>query len=162
MKNFIFTFILSIFAAAAPAQDFIANHVALAQTADSAFGIPASIKLAQAMLETGSGTSVAYKRYNAAFGIRCTEPNHDAHSSCERYVDAGDSINLRIYNNLHMGFFDHSLYITSGKYKNMVKVCGRDPYKWADELQRRGYAADPDYAKKLKALIRQHGLTTYD
>jgi len=129
-------------------------------TENRLYGIPASVTLAQAILETGGGTSSGFKKLNNNFGIRCTKKIHN--DCCHPYVDAGDKINLRRYNNCWESFRCHSKYITSGKYRTMYVTCGLDPYKWCDELQRRGYSSNKQYAKRLKQIIKQYDLTIYD
>ena len=141
-------------------QDFINRFYQVAMTENRLYGIPASVTLAQAILETGGGTSLGFKDHKNSFGIRCTKKKHI--NCCAPYVDAGDKIRLRKYNTCWESFRCHSKYITSGKYADMYGTCGLDPYKWCDELQKRGYSSNKQYSKRLKKLIQQYDLTIYD
>ena len=121
--------------------------------------IPASITLAQGLLESGSGKSELSARSNNHFGIKChkdweggrTYHDDDAKGECFRvYADARDS------------FEDHSIFLKRKRYESLFEL-NIDDYKgWARGLKRCGYATSPTYAKALIELIERHGLDDYD
>lgn len=121
--------------------------------------IPASITLAQGLLESGSGKSELSARSNNHFGIKChkdweggrTYHDDDAKGECFRvYADARDS------------FEDHSLFLKRKRYESLFELKIDDYKGWARGLKRCGYATSPTYAKALIELIERHGLDDYD
>ena len=121
--------------------------------------IPASITLAQGLLESGSGKSELSARSNNHFGIKChkdweggrTYHDDDAKGECFRvYPDARDS------------FEDHSLFLKRKRYESLFALKIDDYKGWARGLKRCGYATSPTYAKALIELIERHGLDDYD
>ena len=121
--------------------------------------IPASITLAQGLLESGSGKSELSSKSNNHFGIKChvdweggrTYHDDDAKGECFRvYDDARDS------------YEDHSLFLKRKRYASLF-VLEIDDYKgWAKGLKRCGYATSPTYAKALIELIERHDLDRHD
>ncbi|OIQ21074.1 MAG: hypothetical protein BM557_04780 [Flavobacterium sp. MedPE-SWcel] len=123
-------------------------------------GIPASITLAQGILESGAGRGTLCVKANNHFGIKCHKGwkgkavyhDDDAAQECFRkYDDPADSYN------------DHSLFLTSrGRYASLFKL-RKDDYKaWARGLKAAGYATDPRYPNKLISLIERYELARYD
>jgi hypothetical protein len=121
--------------------------------------IPASITLAQGLLESGSGKSELSARSNNHFGIKChkdweggrTYHDDDAKGECFRvYADARDS------------FEDHSLFLKRKRYESLFELKIDDYKGWARGLKKCGYATSPTYAKALIELIERHGLDDYD
>ncbi|WP_245942970.1 glucosaminidase domain-containing protein [Flavobacterium lacus] len=123
-------------------------------------GIPASITLAQGILESGVGQGSLSKRANNHFGIKChkewTGPSvrHDDDSAQEcfrKYDDPADS------------YRDHSLFLTTrSRYASLFEL-PRDDYKaWAKGLRAAGYATDTKYPDKLISLIERYQLNQYD
>lgn len=143
-----------------PHADFINRFSLTAQSEYSKFGIPASVKLGQAILESGGGKSRAFSMYNNAFGLQCKLKQHT--DCCALYNDAGTIVRIRKFNCAWDGFRAHSIHITNGRYADMPAVCGNNPYLWAVELQRRGYSTTPDYASRLTRVINHYNLTQYD
>jgi hypothetical protein len=121
--------------------------------------IPASITLAQGLLESGSGKSELSARSNNHFGIKChkdweggrTYHDDDAKGECFRvYADARDS------------FEDHSHFLKRKRYESLFDLKIDDYKGWARGLKKCGYATSPTYAKALIELIERHGLDDYD
>lgn len=123
-------------------------------------GIPASITLAQGILESGVGQGSLSKRANNHFGIKChkewTGPSvrHDDDSAQEcfrKYDDPADS------------YRDHSLFLTTrSRYASLFDL-PKDDYKaWAKGLRAAGYATDTKYPDKLISLIERYQLNQYD
>jgi len=143
-----------------PHEYFITRFLPVAQNEEDKFHIPASVTLAQAILESGGGKSKAFVLYNNSFGMQCKNKTHAG--CCEPYVDAGDNVRIRKFKTAWEGFRAHSIHITTGKYSDMLYKCGNDPYKWADQLQAHGYSTASDYAERLKRVMRDYDLLKYD
>lgn len=123
-------------------------------------GVPASITLAQGVLESGAGRGTLCINANNHFGIKChtgwtgESVYHDDDSAQEcfrKYKDPAESYN------------DHSLFLTTrGRYAALFKL-DKDDYKgWAKGLKAAGYATDPKYPDKLIGLIERYELDKYD
>lgn len=139
--------------------DYISQHVNMALEEQSLYGIPASVTLAQGILESGWEESKAAKLYHNHFGIRCQNKTH--RGECVKYVDAGDNVRIMRYSNTHQSYRAHSIYLTTGKYKDLREVCGKS-YSWCLELQKRGYSSDRKYAEKLQRIIYTYNLEQFD
>ena len=141
-------------------SDYVDNFKNVAMENMATYGIPASIKLAQAILESGSGKGKLAQQANNHFGIKChTVWNGE---SVLHTDDAPDEC-FRKYSHPTESFNDHSLFLTSrAHYRNLFKL-EKDDYKaWAVGLKNAGYATDPEYSKKLISLIERYQLDKYD
>lgn len=123
------------------------------------YGIPASITLAQACLESANGTSPLATKANNHFGIKCHEwkgktykHDDDKKGECfRRYADPAES------------FKDHSLFLTTrARYKGLFSLNREDYKAWAHGLKAAGYATNPQYAQLLIKIIEENGLQRYD
>jgi flagellum-specific peptidoglycan hydrolase FlgJ len=123
-------------------------------------GIPASITLGQAILESGAGTGPLSVQANNHFGIKChvewTGPSI-------KYDDDAEDECFRKYDDPGQSFKDHSFFLTSRpRYAELFKL-EKDDYKsWAFGLKNAGYATDVKYPDKLIALIERYQLGQYD
>ena len=139
--------------------DYILKYkdAAIAQMQSS--GIPASITLAQACLESGFGTSTLAKEGNNHFGIKC----HD-YKGKKMYVD--DDVKndcFRVYSKVEDSFQDHSDFLRyRSRYAFLFDLEPTDYKGWAIGLKAAGYATDPKYADRLIDLIERYGLDKYD
>ena len=140
-------------------ERYIGAYTEVAKNEMELYGIPASITLAQGILESGSGNGRLSKEANNHFGIKCHEwtgakiyHDDDAKQECFRkYVDAKYS------------FRDHSLFLTErSRYSNLFKLKKTDYKGWAKGLKAAGYATDPKYPAKLISLIERYNLHEYD
>ena len=134
----------------------------VAQTEMEKYGIPASIKLAQALLETNVGTSrLATKNYNH-FGMKCfSKKCRKGH--CSNFSDDSHKDFFRIYDNAWESYRAHSLLLTSNsRYKNLFKLDKTDYKAWAKGLKKAGYATDKNYAEKLIRSIEELQLYKFD
>lgn len=122
-------------------------------------GIPASITLAQGMLESASGNSTLAREANNHFGIKCHAgwtgktilKDDDAVGECFRY-----------YNSAEESYKDHSEFLKRSHYAFLFDL-DRDDYKgWAKGLKKAGYATNPRYPELLISLIERYGLDRYD
>lgn len=124
-----------------------------------AHGIPASITLAQGILESGSGGSELARKANNHFGIKC----HSDWTGARVYHDddaAGEC--FRSYRDAAESFEDHSAFLKKQRYASLFQLELTDYHGWAQGLKAAGYATDPKYADRLIGLIEQHGLAAYD
>lgn len=127
----------------------------------SKYGIPASIKLAQGLLESSAGTSFLATKTNNHFGIKCFSTSC-AKGHCTNMYDDSHKDFFRNYSNAWESWRNHSKRITSGRYEHIGGKCGNDYKCWARELKAAGYATAPDYAEKLIDLILKLNLWAFD
>ena len=123
------------------------------------YGIPASITMAQGILESGSGKGRLSVEANNHFGIKC----HDWTGAKIYHDDDAAQECFRKYNNVKYSYRDHSLFLTSRKrYMDLFRL-GKDDYKgWAKGLKKAGYATDRKYPQKLISLIERYELYRLD
>jgi LysM repeat protein len=123
-------------------------------------GIPASITLAQGMLESNYGRSTLATKGNNHFGIKC----HSDWRGAKIYHDdnrRGEC--FRSYPTAEDSYRDHSDFLTTGsRYKDLFKLSSTDYKGWAHGLKKAGYATDPKYATLLINKIDDYGLHAYD
>lgn len=140
--------------------EYIDEFAEIAQFEMKAFGIPASITLAQGLLESGFGNGELAAKTNNHFGIKCHtgwDGDFDYHDDDEK----GEC--FRKYNHPMYSYRDHSLFLTSrSRYGFLFDLRPTDYKKWAKGLSKAGYATDRRYPQKLISLIEQHGLHKYD
>lgn len=144
----------------ADTQEYIETFAEMAQYEMRAFGIPASITLAQGILESGSGKGALTRKTNNHFGIKC-------HTGWDGEFDFHDDDAkgecFRKYNHPMYSFRDHSIFLSSrSRYKFLFNYRRDDYKKWAYGLRQAGYATDRKYPQKLIALIQRYNLDTYD
>lgn len=123
-------------------------------------GVPASITLAQGMLESNYGRSELAINANNHFGIQCHSSwNGDKYKK----MDAGQMRDFRKYETVLGSYHDHSQFLSGNKrYKALFELDPSDYKGWANGLQKAGYAEDPSYAAKLISVIERYGLDKYD
>jgi flagellum-specific peptidoglycan hydrolase FlgJ len=130
------------------------KHIAVSESTRT--GIPASIKLAQGILESGYGSSTLAKKANNHFGIKCgmgwSGKTMQYKGSC-----------YRVFRSDLDAYKQHSNFLTSSsRYASLFKL-HRDDYKgWAHGLRKAGYATNPKYPAKLIDLIERYKLYKYD
>jgi len=123
------------------------------------YRIPASITLAQGLLESGAGQSRLATQANNHFGIKC----HNGWTGGTIYVD-DDRKNdcFRAYNNARESFIDHSKFLQGNRYKSLFSLSTTDYKGWAKGLKACGYATNPQYAERLIEIIEVYKLYNYD
>lgn len=123
-------------------------------------GIPASITLGQAILESGAGTGPLSVQGNNHFGIKC---HKEWTGASIRHTDDEENECFRKYDDPSHSFRDHSYFLVSRpRYADLFKL-EKDDYKaWAKGLKAAGYATDPKYPDKLISLIERYQLQKYD
>ena len=139
---------------------YVANFHEIAKNNMKTHGIPASIILAQGILESGAGKGKLAQSANNHFGIKChtgwtgdsVKHDDDAEQEC-----------FRKYNQPSESYKDHSLFLTSrSRYANLFKLDKGDYQSWARGLKAAGYATDVKYPDKLIGLIERFELYKYD
>ena len=123
-------------------------------------GVPASITLAQGILESDAGRSRLATKANNHFGIKC---HNDWKGRTIREDDNQRGECFRVYPSEASSFKDHSDFLRSrDRYKSLFELEQTDYKGWADGLKKAGYATDPAYASKLIKLIEDYELWRYD
>tara|TARA_B100000945_G_C20328112_1_gene571017 strand:- start:10 stop:783 length:774 start_codon:yes stop_codon:yes gene_type:complete len=140
-------------------DDYIEYYSEIAMDEMKQYKIPASITLAQGILESGSGKGTLATKANNHFGIKC----HDWNGPKVYHDDDEEQECFRKYSSPEFSFRDHSIFLTArGRYSDLFKL-KRDDYKsWAKGLKKAGYATDKKYAQKLIGLIERYELYRYD
>ncbi|MCL1821782.1 MAG: glucosaminidase domain-containing protein [Prolixibacteraceae bacterium] len=141
-------------------KDYIEKYQLLAISEMNRSGVPASIKMAQACLESADGNSGLAKKGNNHFGIKCgsqwsggrTYYDDDAKNEC-----------FRKYKNVEDSYVDHTNFlINNQRYAPLFKLKATDYAGWARELKKCGYATNPQYDKLLIDIIEEHQLWRLD
>ena len=139
--------------------DYIATYKDMAQDQMARHRIPASITLAQGLLESAAGRSDLAVKANNHFGIKVgvgwTGP----------YVVKSDDRpddRFRKYNSVGESYEDHSLFLLKPRYQSLFKLNITDYRGWAQGLKQCGYATSPTYAQQLITIIENYGLHQYD
>lgn len=133
-------------------------------------GIPASIKLAQAILESSSGESDLAKEANNHFGVKCAGnwTGKTYHKKDDEYNDKNEKVEscFRKYSKPEESFYDHSEFLRDPRkyyrYGFLFSLDKRDYRAWARGLESSGYATGAGYADKLIDLIERYKLYQYD
>lgn len=122
-------------------------------------GIPASITLAQGILESAAGTSELATQANNHFGIKC----HDWQGDTYTYDDDAKGECFRKYRNPEESYEDHALFLTRRpRYADLFKLDKMDYVAWAKGLKAAGYATLSTYPEKLIGYIEKYRLYRYD
>lgn len=141
-------------------MEYVENYSPYAIQNMRMYKIPASITLAQGILESGSGNSELARKSNNHFGIKCgsnwtggkTYHDDDAENEC-----------FRTYKTVLDSYNDHSEFLTKNKRYSNLFILKIDDYKsWAKGLSKAGYATNPNYASRLITIIEELKLYSYD
>ncbi|MEZ3549548.1 MAG: glucosaminidase domain-containing protein [Muribaculaceae bacterium] len=163
LKTLIFTLILSAMAltgyAVNPYEEYIERYSALAVDHQNEYGIPASITLAQGLLESAAGRSRLASKGNNHFGIKCHKEWKG--KTMLRDDDARDEC-FRVYSSVEESFADHSRFLRRDRYKRLFDLDVTDYQGWARGLRKCGYATDPNYAARLITIIERYSLYVFD
>jgi flagellum-specific peptidoglycan hydrolase FlgJ len=128
-------------------------------------GVPASVTMAQAILESGWGKSGLSTKANNFFGIKGKGPagsvtmrTREVFNGKSTYINAP----FRAYNSPAESFKDHGrFFIDNKRYATAMKNTG-NAHRFAQEIAKAGYATDPSYAKQVSGLINKYGLERFD
>ena len=167
MKKQIISLVLILISFALSAQTrnkqyeaYIKQYRDLAVEEMKKYHIPASITLAQGLLESGAGQSALARKSNNHFGIKCggdwngrtVSHNDDARGEC-----------FRAYKHPKQSYEDHSKFLASrSRYASLFKLKITDYKGWARGLKKAGYATNPRYADQLIGIIELYDLHKYD
>lgn len=140
---------------------YIERFSEVAQTEMTKYGIPASIILAQGLLESQAGKSPLAKEANNHFGIKCFSKKCKK-GHCKNFSDDHHKDFFRTYASAWESFRAHSLFLQKDRYKHLLELEKTDYKNWAKGLKKAGYATDPNYANKLIRLIENLELNKFD
>jgi len=140
--------------------DYIDSFKEIAKDNMVKSGIPASITLGQAILESGAGTGPLSAQANNHFGIKC---HKEWNGASIRHTDDEENECFRKYSDPSESFRDHSYFLTSrSRYADLFTLDKDDYKRWAKGLKAAGYATDPRYPEKLISLIERYDLQRFD
>jgi hypothetical protein len=123
-------------------------------------GIPASITLAQGLIESGNGNSSLSRQSNNHFGIKCKK---DWTGKSVNYDDDAPQECFRAYDRAEDSYRDHSDFLRAGqRYAFLFQLEPTDYKGWAHGLKQAGYATNPQYATMLISAIERYSLYQYD
>ena len=143
-----------------PQQRYVEKYAPMAVREMLRSGVPASITLAQGMLESGNGESKLATKGKNHFGIKChkgwtgksMKVDDDARGEC-----------FRVYDSVEESYRDHSDFLRyRDRYKFLFDLDRTDYKGWAYGLKKAGYATDPSYAAKLIRYIEENNLSRFD
>ena len=141
-------------------HDYAARYGKIAISHMQKYRIPASITLAQGILESAGGNSRLAREANNHFGIKCTSDWRGATIYAEENKKKEC---YRKYKNVTDSYNDHALFLANRVYyKPLFKLNIHDYKAWAKGLQQCGYATDPQYANKLIRVIESYKLYQFD
>lgn len=153
------TLLLGLAPADSPQLRYVGKYAQIAVREMYRSGVPASITLAQGMLESRYGMSELASVGNNHFGIKC----HDWKGKRQYADDDRKSECFRVYDCAEDSFRDHSDFLRyRDRYKSLFDNQTTDYKSWAYGLKEAGYATDPAYPQKLIRLIEDYGLSRYD
>lgn len=140
--------------------EYINTYSELAVEHMKLYKIPASITLAQGLLESGAGTSELARKSNNHFGIKC---GGSWRGRTVRHDDDARDECFRAYGHPRDSYEDHSDFLRRGaRYAFLFQLDITDYKEWARGLKKAGYATDPSYANRLITIIEDYDLYKYD
>jgi flagellum-specific peptidoglycan hydrolase FlgJ len=140
--------------------NYIEQYKDIAMAEMRSHKIPASITLAQGILESSSGNSELTRKSNNHFGIKC----HKGWTGKRTFHDDDEKGEcFRVYSDPNTSYKDHSLFLTGrDRYAKLFRLKKGDYVGWSKGLSAAGYATDRRYPAKLIALIEKYELYQYD
>lgn len=139
--------------------DYIEKYKDIAIEQMEKHKIPASITLAQGLLESGAGSSDLALRSNNHFGIKCGSSWMGATTT---HFDDGRNECFRVYETVRDSYEDHSQFLHKERYMRLYRLSVMDYKGWARGLKSCGYATSPTYADRLISLIELYDLHRFD
>lgn len=150
----------ALFSKADITKEYITAYSKIAVKEMKRTGIPASITLAQGILESGSGKSYLATKGKNHFGIKCTSDwkGGKIHEDDDKKDEC-----FRKYHKVEDSYHDHSEFLTKrDRYKFLFDLDKKDYKGWASGLKQAGYATNPEYPQLLINLIEKYELNEYD
>jgi flagellum-specific peptidoglycan hydrolase FlgJ len=150
---------------------FLANATSIARTSQRRYGVPASVVIAQAVLESGWGSSELSRSARNYFGMTCGAAGGGPVASgcrsgpdrvCERNRCRTTTQSFRVYRSMHDSFADHGRFLsTHPRYSKAYAARGK-PKTFVKRMAKAGYATDPRYADRVIRIITKYRLTRHD
>lgn len=140
---------------------YIKKYVKISQKEMREFGIPASIKLAQGLLESNAGDSRLSLSNNNHFGIKCFSKKCKK-GHCSNFTDDSHKDFFRKYKSVEESYRAHSKFLQKDRYIHLKTFGTKDYKSWAKGLKESGYATDKRYEEKLIRIIEALKLYQYD
>lgn len=141
-------------------EDYIKEYREVAVEEMRRYHIPASITLAQGLLESGAGQGTLARKSNNHFGIKC---GGDWRGKTVKHDDDARNECFRVYKNAKESYRDHSKFLAGrSRYAALFKLNITDYKGWAHGLKKAGYATNPRYAYQLIDIIERYELYKYD
>jgi flagellum-specific peptidoglycan hydrolase FlgJ len=140
---------------------YVERYVKIAQEEMQKFGIPASISLAQGLVESNAGESKLSLKNNNHFGMKCFSRSCSK-GHCSNFTDDTHKDFFLKFQNPWMSFRAHSKLLKAGRYRRLFRLNAKDYKSWAMGLKALGYATDPHYALSLIRTIEDLNLNQYD
>lgn len=137
---------------------YISRFAKVAQAEQEKYGIPASIKIGQGLLESNRGKSELATKANNHFGIKCFSKKCKK-GHCMNKKDDSHKDFFRVYRTAWESYRAHSIFLQKKRYKHLI---GKQYKDFAYGLKKAGYATSKTYADDLIRLIEQLNLTRYD
>lgn len=141
---------------ASKASDYLATYAQIALEVERRYNVPFEICLAQAAVESDCGQSELAKQSNNQFGMKAIKG--------EAFVIHQDDIpndRFVVYASVRESFLKYGKRLSGKRYGWMKKAYGLDWEKWADGLQKSGYATNKNYAKTIKQYVRKNRISNY-
>lgn len=141
-------------------EDYIKQYRDIAVEEMKQYHIPASITLAQGLLESGAGQGTLARKSNNHFGIKC---GGDWTGKTVKHDDDARNECFRVYRNAKDSYRDHSKFLAGrSRYASLFNLKITDYKGWAHGLKKAGYATNPRYAYQLIDIIERYDLHQYD
>ena len=141
-------------------EEYIKKYRDIAVEEMERYHIPASITLAQGLLESGAGQGTLARKSNNHFGIKC---GSDWRGKSVKHDDDARDECFRVYKNAADSYRDHSKFLVGRpRYASLFKLDMTDYKGWAHGLKKAGYATNPRYAYQLIDIIERYDLYKYD
>jgi len=142
-------------------EAYVQRFASIAQTEMKKYGIPASITLAQGLIETNAGDSRLARKNNNHFGMKCFSKKCGK-GHCSNFTDDSHKDFFRKYKSSWESYRAHSLLLMGKRYKHLKKLGVKNYKDWAKGLRKAGYATDKRYAIKLIDIIDELKLHRFD
>lgn len=140
-------------------QAYVDKYLKTALAEQSLYGIPASITLAQGIVESNSGTSSLSVKCNNHFGMKWRRGRKEKYAI---YHDDSPKDKFVVYKSAWYSFRDHSKLLMNDRYNHLFKLKCNDYKGWARGLKKCGYATNKSYDKILISVIERYKLNKFD
>jgi flagellar protein FlgJ len=150
---------------------FLATATSVARTSQRSYGVPASVVIAQAVLETGWGTSDLSRSARNYFGMTCGRAGpgpvavgcrNGPDRVCDRTGCRSTTHSFRVYRSMRESFADHGRFLSTEPRYRAAYAARNRPKTFAKRLAKAGYATDPRYADRLTRIMTKYRLHRHD